>query len=833
MDNTPLVEATTLKRTRTIRPHYTLSPDAVNLTGEPTGEMTTATDHKQQAGGADHEPEAGGADHEPQGGGAKHEPQGGGADPNADSQDCDSPKRSCCGRLMEGPPQIETHGAPTDLGLQKPSSLLLLANADDVAVRLAREAGSVLLQLSVAPPGAEPSKRTVPSNARPAETGLNCTGEDLGYVFSMELGGVPRYFDGTDTALKTMSTGITDNLLEILQSGKDVKYISSARPERALWFGVAGGRMYHDVNGMYKNAEDKLSDAELDAKFADMGTTREAVERLGDAVVQFVNARAHFLKFRSCTFMVDLIDGLAAMLAEANPCGGDYEFGMLEFKKTMVAHHSEAKKLPLMGVGEKDLTDAQAPKMEVLFVREREKASGVVGVSYKAKADGFQTLPLQRLTPWGRMRNIETMIRLISGEATKEDKAVLETIDWTLITDNSNESCILNDIDDAMLKGVLECNGIAATEHCVNRRMDIKVPVLDDSAIKMNDTGIFDHLELNRALYYSATAMPQTELLKQLRDGTAASAAVAVQFKALGMDKFMRNERVNLGVRDKMPPTTLFMGDDMRDKGIKLPLVIGSGRFDGFVAQLPIGNPAEHFREFDVPSLAHVMIADRSEHANINTSLPCTSDESEREFLMHEFCDFAYRLYSGNHPIREAGDEVVAKGASLGLKPDTRIQTYVVKMVANVEEDVRKGRPGYKIYLPGKYDAEAEVLEATKHETQAAHRSDLSTRREELIQEIMKVCFDKECVPTVFYQPPESISMVDKHWHMVPIPAKAMGYAFGRTRFKRAVGEEAAKAAASEVDEAAGNVVTTTGTYLPVRQVLAAKRSVRAVDMSA
>jgi hypothetical protein len=497
------------------------------------------------------------------------------------------------------------------------------------------------------------------------------------------------------------------------------------------------------------------------------------------------------------TFLVDLIDGMATMLSSEN----DYVEKQVEYKEVEIEHRSSSNKLPLLGIGEKeDLEGDDVPLMNVLFVREQLDDARVVA-AVPPESEGWKTRGVHQMNPRARFRNIEMMTRFVAGNATAEDKQALRMCDWSLVTDNADSARIANDIDDMALTIMLRSNGMDVDEHCVLRRYDLCVPQLDGSL-----QGIRNHLGLNQAMYFSASTHPQTSVLKSLREQTEGDVVVKGPFEALGLHRVMRSPKLALtGTRAGF--STLFMGDDLRNE-IKMPLVIGSGKYDGFVAQMPLGVPAVGFQDLKVPSLAHLMIADRSEHANINTSLPCTEQELEREFLMLEFAKYAWRLYAENRPIGEAGDEVVAKAVSLTLPPDvpafgpdTPIQTYVLHMVAGMSEEVRKGRPGYKIYIPGEYDTD--VMEVTAGNYKL---------RLELVARILHECFRDDRVPMVFYQPPEFISMTDKHWHLVPVPAAAMDHTFGRTKFP-------------------SGAVTTTGTYVPVETALLAKSKVPAIAM--
>ena len=121
-----------------------------------------------------------------------------------------------------------------------------------------------------------------------------------------------------------------------------------------------------------------------------------------------------------------------------------------------------------------------------------------------------------------------------------------------------------------------------------------------------------------------------------------------------------------------------------------------------FTVLHPLGEPGRDLGEGHHSKGSHLMVVSHSTDGPImfNPMIPTTRLENTSFENSLGALETAVDHLKNNTPLRQCGQRVVAKANSMGVDHAVGIREFLIKMITELPEDIRDGRPGYKLFNP-------------------------------------------------------------------------------------------------------------------------------------
>lgn len=175
----------------------------------------------------------------------------------------------------------------------------------------------------------------------------------------------------------------------------------------------------------------------------------------------------------------------------------------------------------------------------------------------------------------------------------------------------------------------------------------------------------------------------------------------------------------------------------------KLPLY----NDENYTVMHPLGEPGLHLGDGHGSKVSHLMIIKHAPTGAItfNEMLPSSIDEISDLETRITVLKKVFQNMKDDVPLSACGSKVVEKAREMGIDPQTGIRQFFVKMITTMPEDVRGGRPGYKLM-----DKDNEEISGDELKVQA------------LVDEV----YGNEALnPVALIQPPSENSQLLSHIH--------------------------------------------------------------------
>jgi hypothetical protein len=119
-----------------------------------------------------------------------------------------------------------------------------------------------------------------------------------------------------------------------------------------------------------------------------------------------------------------------------------------------------------------------------------------------------------------------------------------------------------------------------------------------------------------------------------------------------------------------------------------------------FTVLHPLGQPGLGLGEGHGSKGSHLMVVSHSREGPIlfNPMIPTTHLENLSFENSLGALETAVNHLKNNIPLSQCGQKVVSKATSMGVDHQVGIREFLIKMITELPEDIRDGRPGYKLF---------------------------------------------------------------------------------------------------------------------------------------
>ena len=221
-------------------------------------------------------------------------------------------------------------------------------------------------------------------------------------------------------------------------------------------------------------------------------------------------------------------------------------------------------------------------------------------------------------------------------------------------------------------------------------------------------------------------------------------------FKAEQLDGIFTSEKIVLPMMGPYNSNHLFRDSQ---KETKIPVYSD----DNYTVLHPLGEPGVHLGQGHGSKVSHLMIMKHSRDGPItfNEMLPSTMEEVQDLKTRMEVMNKVVQNFKDNESLYTCGPKVVAKANELRINGLTGIRDFLAKVISQMPEEERLGRPGYKLLNKDNVDVSTDEAQ---------------------VRALLNDVYDNdEMEPFIAIQPPSENSQLLSHMHCFMVSSEPEG----------------------------------------------------------